>query len=284
MMNTGAIVSLGLLGLIFGAVLALAAKKLAVKTDPREASVLEALPGANCGACGYPGCAGFASAIVAGKAPVSACPVGGAQVAARIGEIMGLAVDTSAMTRRVAYVKCLGDNEACPAKFTYDGEPNCRAALLVGGGPKLCSFGCLGLGSCVAACQFGAMQMSDRGLPVVDPVKCTACGKCVDACPRHLIELLDEDIAVCVACCSTAKGADVRKTCKVGCIGCGLCAKNCPAGAITVTDSLARIDQAKCTRCGICAEKCPPKCIVVQPDHVRVVETSSSDTAASSNA
>lgn len=283
-MNTAAIVSLGLLGVIFGAVLALAAKKLAVKTDPREASVLEALPGANCGACGYPGCSGYASAIVAGKAEIAACPVGGAAVAVRVGEIMGVAVDGSAMARRVAHVRCLGDNEACPTKFVYDGVQDCRAAALVGGGPTLCSFGCLGFGSCVAACQFGAIRMSDQGLPVVDPAKCTACGKCVDACPRGLIELLDEDIAVYVACCSTAKGAEVRKTCKAGCIGCGICAKNCPAGAIVVTDSLARIDQTKCTRCGICAEKCPTKYIVVYTDHIRAVETDSSDTIASSNA
>jgi len=282
-MNIAAVVSLGAMGLAFGAALAIAAKKLAVETDPREGKVLEALPGANCGGCGYPGCAAYAAAVVSGAAGVDRCPAGGDAARIRIAEIMGVSTDSAGRTRRIAFVKCLGDREACPERFSYDGIQDCRAANLVGGGHKSCRYGCLGLGTCVAACLFDAMHMSDSGLPVVDREKCVACGKCVEACPRGLIELLDEDIAVYVACSSKDKGADVRKICKVGCIGCGICAKNCPASAITVTDFLARIDQEKCTRCGICAEKCPTKCIVLDADQVRVGQADSNGVAVSAD-
>ena len=283
-MNIAAVVSLGAMGLAFGAALAIAAKKLAVETDPREARVLEVLPGANCGGCGYPGCAAYAAAVVSGAADIDRCPAGGDAVCSQIAEIMGVAAHGAGRTRRIAFVKCLGDRKACPERFTYDGIPDCRAANLVGGGFKSCGYGCLGLGTCVAACPFDAMHMSDSGLPVVDSEKCVACGKCVEACPRGLIELLDEDIAVYVACSSTEKGAEVRKICKVGCIGCGICAKNCPSSAITATDFLAEIDQGKCTRCGICAEKCPTKCIVLYPDRVRVGDVESDRIAVSSEA
>ena len=282
-MNIAAVVSLGAMGLAFGAALAIAAKKLAVETDPREGKVLEALPGANCGGCGYPGCAAYAAAVVSGAAGVDRCPAGGDAARIRIAEIMGVSTDSAGRTRRIAFVKCLGDRETCPERFSYDGSQDCRAANLVGGGHKSCRYGCLGLGTCVAACLFDAMHMSDSGLPVVDREKCVACGKCVEACPRGLIELLDEDIAVYVACSSKDKGADVRKICKVGCIGCGICAKNCPASAIAVTDFLARIDQEKCTRCGICAEKCPTKCIVLDADQVRVGQADSNGVAVSAD-
>ncbi|HOB90420.1 MAG: RnfABCDGE type electron transport complex subunit B [Bacillota bacterium] len=281
-MSVGAVVSLGVIGVVLGIALAVAARKLAVEVDPREAEINEVLPGANCGACGHPGCSGYAAAVVAGTAGVDKCPVGGNTVAARIAEIMGLDVKGISSIRKIAKVRCQGDKDACPDRFEYDGVADCRAAVLVGGGHKACEYGCLGLGTCAAACPFDAIHMSEQGLPVIDPEKCLSCGKCVEACPRGLIELLDEDIAVFVACCSTAKGAEVRRTCKLGCIGCGICAKNCPADAIEVTDFLARIDQSKCTRCGICAEKCPTNCIVVDDRYVRIVDQDTQGIAAAS--
>lgn len=263
MIYAKAVLSLGLMGTVFGLALALAAKKFAIEQDPRQDTITGVLPGANCGGCGYPGCSGLAGAIVADKAPVDACPVGGPRVAAKVAAIMGVEAG-AARERKVARVFCQGGHDKCGSRFAYDGLADCKAANLVGGGPKACTYGCLGLGSCVSACTFDALYMGPDGLPVVDEEECTACGMCVSACPRGIIELVPVSQRVTVLCKSLAKGVDVRKTCKVGCIGCGLCVKACPAQAITMENNLAVIDPAKCDACGKCVEKCPTKCIVLR--------------------
>jgi len=263
MIYVKAILGLGLMGAIFGLALALAAKKFAVEQDPRQEMIVEVLPGANCGGCGFPGCSGLAAAIVAGKAPVDACPVGGSTVAAKVAAIMGVEAG-AAKERKVARVLCQGGTGQCGVRFVYDGFADCKAAQLVGGGAKACAYGCLGMGSCVAACSFDALHMGPDGLPVVDEEACTSCGRCVAACPRGIIQLVPESQSVTVLCRSYARGADVRKTCKVGCIGCGLCVKACPNGAITMDNNLAVIDPAKCDACGKCVEKCPTKSIVMR--------------------
>lgn len=252
MNGLSALLSLGALGLIFGLSLGVAAKKFAVERDPRVDEILAVLPGANCGACGYPGCSGLADAVVAGSAPVDACPVGKAPVAARVAEIMGVKLDSSAEPK-YARVMCLGDRARAVELFEYRGIRDCRAAQLVGGGAKGCTYGCLGLGSCVNG---------DDGLPKVDDDLCTGCGKCVAACPRGIVQLRAKKDSVNVMCQSHARGPEVKKVCSIGCIGCGICAKNCPEKAITMVDSLAVIDNSKCTRCGICIAKCPAKCII----------------------
>ncbi|MCR4401837.1 MAG: RnfABCDGE type electron transport complex subunit B [Firmicutes bacterium] len=263
MIYVKAVLGLGLMGAVFGLALALAAKKFAVEQDARQDRIMEVLPGANCGGCGFPGCSGLAAAIVAGKAPTDGCPVGGAAVAAKVAAIMG--VDAGeAKARKVARVLCQGGAANCGSRFTYDGLRDCKAAQLVGGGAKACVYGCLGLGSCVAACAFDALHMGPEGIPVVDEDACTSCGRCVAACPRGIIEMVPESQSVTVLCRSHARGAEVRKTCKVGCIGCGLCVKVCPTGAISMEDNLAVIDAGKCDACGKCVEKCPTKCIVVR--------------------
>ncbi|MCR4426573.1 MAG: Fe-S cluster domain-containing protein [Firmicutes bacterium] len=254
-----ALVSMGALGLIFGLSLGVAAKKLAVKKDPRVDEILGVLPGANCGACGFPGCSGFASAVAAGKAPVDGCPVGQAAVAHKVAAIMG--VECGDSQPKYARVLCLGDRANASDLFRYEGIRDCRAAAMTGGGFKGCAYGCLGLGTCVAACPFDAIHMSPNGLPVVDDSACTGCGKCVRACPRNIIELRTAEETVNVMCKSHARGPEVKQVCKVGCIGCGICAKNCPEKAIAMHDNLAVIDQSKCTRCGVCVQKCPVKCI-----------------------
>jgi electron transport complex protein RnfB len=251
---------LGAMGLIFGWILAFASKKLAVESDPRITEIIEVLPGANCGACGYPGCSGLAEAIVNGAAPVGACPVGKAPVAAKIAVIMGVEFDDNAKPQH-ARVVCQGGKEERVDRFYYMGVADCAAAGMLNGGPKVCEYGCLGLGNCVRACMFDALKINDNGLPEVDPKRCTGCGACVKACPRGLMKLIDEDQQVMVLCKSHSKGVEVRKACKVGCIGCGICAKNCPEQAITVTDFLAEINPEKCAACGICVEKCPMKTI-----------------------
>jgi len=258
-----AVLSLGLMGAVFGLALALAAKRFAIEQNPRQDRIAEVLPGANCGGCGFPGCSGLAAAIVAGKAPVDGCPVGGAAVAAKVAAIMGGEAG-AAKQRKVARVLCQGGPDNCGSRFVYDGLSDCKAAQLVGGGAKACAYGCLGLGSCVAACSFDALHMGPDGLPVVDEEGCTSCGRCVAACPRGIIQLVPASQSVTVLCRSCARGAEVRKTCKVGCIGCGLCVKACPTGAITIENNLAVIDPAKCDACGRCVEKCPTKCIVMK--------------------
>lgn len=247
-------------GLLIGILLGIAGKKFYVEVDEKEVQIREALPGNNCGGCGFPGCDGAAAAVAKGEAPVNVCPVGGAPVAAAIGAIMGQSVGDS--VRKTAYVRCAGDCEKAKKDYVYTGVEDCQyAAFVPGGGPKSCNYGCLGFGSCVKACKFDAIHV-EKGVAVVDPEQCKACGACVKACPKNLIDLIPYDQSVVVACRSMDKGKAVMTACEVGCIGCKKCEKNCPAGAITVKDQRAEIDYSKCTNCGLCAENCPRHCII----------------------
>lgn len=246
-------------GLLIGILLGFAGKKLAVEVDEKEVDVRAALPGNNCGGCGYPGCDGLAAAIVKGEAPVNGCPVGGPPVAKAIGAIMGQEVEEG--VRKVAFVKCAGTCEKTKEQFAYTGVEDCSMmAFIPGGGPKACSFGCLGYGNCVKACQFDAIHIID-GVAVVDSEKCKACGACVSKCPRHLIEMVPYSQKIKVNCSSKDKGKAVMNSCEIGCIGCKKCEKVCPSGAITVQDNVAVIDYEKCTNCGACREACPRKVI-----------------------
>ncbi|MCR5399248.1 MAG: RnfABCDGE type electron transport complex subunit B [Lachnospiraceae bacterium] len=251
----------GAVGLFVGLFLGIAGIKFAVETDPREEAVLNALPGNNCGGCGYAGCSGLAAAIAKGEAPVNGCPVGGENVAKVISGIMG--VEAGEVKRMTAFVKCQGDCDKAHTDYEYTGVADCSAmAFVPGGGPKSCNYGCLGYGNCVRACAFDAIHVVN-GIATVDKEKCKACGKCVAACPKGLIELIPYEAQVRVSCNSKDKGPVVLKACDTGCIGCGICAKNCPVEAIKVTDNLASINYDKCSGCGTCAEKCPKKAIVV---------------------
>lgn len=263
-----AILVMAVSGALFGGLLAYAARRFAVPVDERAEAIAGALPGANCGGCGYPGCSGLAAAIAAGKAPVDACPVGGARVAAAIASIMGVQVDT-ARERQVARVFC-GGGLRCQDRYAYQGIPDCRAAAAAaGGGYKACSWACLGLGTCVRVCPFDAIFMGPEGLPVVDKEKCTGCGKCVAACPHNCIALVPVSARVHVLCRNRDRGPVVRKICQVGCIACRACERVCPTGAIKVRDNCAEIDYGLCTNCGACAEKCPVHTIIVEPEERR---------------
>lgn len=255
-----ATVIVGVVGLIVGLFLGIAAISFKVDVDEREEAILEVLPGNNCGGCGYAGCSGLAAAIVKGEAPVNACPVGGEAVGNKVAEIMG--VEAEASNRQVAFVHCKGDCNKAKSDYQYFGVEDCAmVAFVPGGGPKSCNYGCLGYGSCVKACPFDAIHVVD-GIAVVDKEACKACGKCVEACPKKLISLVPYDAKHIVACSSKDKGPVAMKVCDVACIGCGLCKKNCPSGAIEVVDFHAVINQEKCTKCGKCAEVCPKKCIL----------------------
>ena len=249
-------------GVFIGVFLGIAGKKFAVEVDEKEEAILAELPGNNCGGCGYAGCSGLAAAIVKGEAEVGGCPVGGAPVAAKVGEIMGVAAGEQ--VHEVAFVKCAGTCEKAKQAYDYTGITDCQmAAMMQNGGPKGCSFGCLGFGSCVKACPFDAIHVVD-GIAVVDKEACKACGKCIAACPKHLIELIPYEQKTFVRCNSNAKGKVQLAICQAGCIGCRICEKNCEAGAITVTNFLAHIDADKCTECGVCVEKCPRKIITLR--------------------
>lgn len=250
----------GAVGVFVGVFLGIAAIWFKVKVNEKEEAVLAALPGNNCGGCGFPGCSGLAAAIAKGDAPVNQCPVGGQKVADEIAKIMG--VEAEAGEKMVAFVKCQGDCEKAGVDYDYSGIEDCRMLSFVpNGGPKSCNSGCLGFGSCVKACPFDAIHVVN-GVAVVDKDACKACGKCVAVCPKKLIELIPYSAPITVACSSKDKGPVTMKACNVGCIGCGICMKNCEAKAIAVADFHAAIDYSKCTGCATCMEKCPKKAII----------------------
>ena len=265
---------LGLTGLAMGLFLAFASIKFEVQVDPKIEAISGILPGANCGGCGFPGCSGYAAAIVEQGAPMSLCAPGGAAVAAKIGEIMGASVDVSS-EKVVARVLCQGDNTRTTKIYKFDGElQTCAAMMLYAGGDKSCVYSCLGHGDCEKVCPVGAIKVNEKGIAEVDEDKCISCGLCQKACPKKVIAMLPQSKKVTVTCSSKEKGAAAKKACTTACIGCGICAKNCPVGAITVENNLAKIDPAKCISCGICATKCPTKAIVsdVEPKKAEIIE------------
>lgn len=254
------VVVLAVAGLLMGLLLVFSGEKFKVETDPRESAVRECLPGNNCGACGYAGCDALAAAIAKGEAPVNGCPVGGAPVGDQVARVMGVEAG-AAREKRVAFVRCAGTCDVTKNNCVYVGISTCEAAMtLPGKGVKACTYGCLGYGSCAAACQFDAIHVVN-GVAVVDRTKCVACGKCVAACPQGLIEIVPDAAPLAVQCGNREKGPIVRKVCDAGCIGCGLCVRQCEHGAVTLQGNTAHIDYEKCVGCGKCAEKCPAKII-----------------------
>ena len=255
---------LGIIGALFGALLAFASKKFAVFVDPRVDSINSILPGANCGACGAAGCFSFAESVVGGKLAANACVPGKTEVSNKIGEILGLAVEESAEMRAV--VRCKGGKKEAKQRFEYFGIEDCTAAELLSGGNKACVYGCLGLDSCVRVCPFNAMYMNGNALPVIVPDLCTGCGLCVKACPRNIIELIPKAQKIYVACVNPEKGKTVKDACEVGCIGCTLCAnpKTTPSGDIVMDGNLPKIRFTNNKNLVAGAYRCAPDSFVIE--------------------
>lgn len=251
-----ALLTLGIIGAIFGIVLTIADKKFAVEIDPRVSKIKDLLGGANCGACGFAGCDAFAEAVVSGEAKPNGCPAANAEL---IGKVMG--VDVKQGEKMVARVLCQGTEGIAKSRFEYDGYASCKVAASFSGGPKLCRFACIGLGDCMKVCGFDAISIKN-GVAHINEKKCVGCGNCINACPRGAIKLEPADTRVLVFCRNSDTGRVARTQCMKACIACQRCIKECKYDAISIVDGYARIDTTKCTRCGECAKVCPCGCIV----------------------
>ena len=259
------LITLGIIGAVSAIILFFVAKKFHIYEDPRIDEVESALPAANCGGCGYPGCRGFANACVQSESLDGLlCPVGGNDTMQKVATILGKEVKETAPT--VAVVRCSGTCDHRPRMNEYDGVQHCFIAHNLYSGETGCSWGCLGLGDCEVSCEFDAIKINPKTkLPEVDEEKCTSCGACVKACPKILIELRKKgpkSRRIYVSCRNEDKGHIARKACDVGCIGCSKCEKVCPHDAITVANNLAFIDDDKCKLCRKCVEVCPTNSIL----------------------
>jgi len=273
-----AILLMGFVALALGLGLGVAARFLAVKTDPRVEELLGILPGVNCGGCGFPGCSGYASALVEKGVEPGLCAPGGSDTVRNIARVMGLEVADS--TPKVAVVQCRVGADPDWKKYEYKGMQGCKNSNLLALGAGTCDYGCLGLLDCVAACPFDAIHGNPDPTkpPVVDIEKCTGCGQCVKACPKGVMVLLPKKKIPYVACKSTLKGKIAKGDCVVACIACGQCVRKCPEKAITLVNNLPVIDYDKCTSCGTCVEVCKPKCILwLEPGALAVAVTSAMD-------
>ncbi len=255
-----AVISVTVIGIICAVMLVIASKVMAVKEDERFPALRECLPGANCGACGYAGCDGYAHALLdEDGVKTNRCIPGGDEVSRKLSELLGVAFED--VVEQVAVIKCRGDCKVTSDKMDYQGMESCSAAKLIFGGKGKCSFGCMGLGDCAAVCPEGAICL-ENGIAHVNTRQCVGCGMCASVCPNKLISIMPDVEKTLVTCSNTDKGAVTRQACSHGCIGCRKCEKECPTGAVTVVDNLARINYELCTDCGHCTEVCPTGCIM----------------------
>ncbi len=250
------------IGFIAGVILTIASKVMAVSVDEKIEKLIEAMPGANCGACGFAGCDNYAVALGEDKnhnLSTSLCPVGGDSLSKDLAKILG--VEATSTDPRIAYVACKGGTSQIKRIMTHDKDWSCAAASQLYGGQMECSYGCLGHGDCIKACPYDAIKLVDK-VAEVDRNLCIGCGICLSFCPKDIIKLMPKNKLTFVACNSTAKGGETRKACKVGCLGCMKCVKVCTENAITVENNLAKIDHDLCIDCGLCTTVCPTESVI----------------------
>ncbi|MCX7897116.1 MAG: 4Fe-4S binding protein [Rhodocyclaceae bacterium] len=230
---------MALLGSALASLLALANRKLYVFEDPRIDTVEELLPKSNCGACGLPGCRGFAEKVVAGEIEPARCTVCSPQQRQAIADLLGVAAGEA--EKRVARLACAGGRHVAYLRARYAGHRSCRAAAVVAGGGKECAWGCLGLGDCEAVCTFDALHLDAHGLPHVNADKCTACNDCVEVCPKGLFSLEPIHHRLWVACKNQADGEAAERACEVACTACGKCVADAPPGVMRLAGQLAEV-------------------------------------------
>ena len=250
------IVFSAILAFVLGVALGFFQKAFAVERDPKIDEVRAVLPGANCGACGFAGCDGYAEAVALGKTATTNCKAGGSFTAAAVSKVMGVKASSEDL---VAVLQCQGGKDLAADRGAYVGLKNCRAAKIAVGGVKKCARGCQGFGDCVDVCKFNALSMGPDGLPHVDYNACTGCGLCAQECPQQLFAMVPRSRKGSIVLCSNRNVIKqaVGKACKTGCIKCDICVKACPEHCIKMVDGIPVTDYAACTSCGICVEKCP---------------------------
>lgn len=256
-----AVLIITLVGFLSGLLLAIAARFLHVFEDPRIEKVTSLLPGANCGGCGYAGCADYAKAMVEKNAPTNLCRPCQAEAARKIAALMGS--DTKATEKMVALVKCNGGDVRSRRASLYNGLAECVSADMVTGSGKVCRYGCLGYGNCTRICPVNAISMNEQHLAVVDPDKCISCGLCVKACPRNLIRLVPASHTTHILCSNRDRGILTRKACDVGCIACQKCVKACDGKGIHMEGNLAVVDYTTPLSPDLC-QVCPQKTIQIR--------------------
>lgn len=262
---TSVLISAGIvagIGLLAGIILSVASVVMAVPKDETAEAIEEILPGANCGACGYSGCSGYAAAISKGEATIGKCSPGGREAAEKIAKLISGGEGDIEMEYNVALIKCVGSYDNTSDKMIYDGLASCAAAMQLAGGRPSCSFGCIGLGDCTKVCDNHGVEICN-GLAHINYDLCVGCGKCSSVCPRNIIQIVPKKKQAVVRCQNCDKGPATGKVCKAGCIGCGKCKKACESGAIKVENFKAQIDPALCTGCGKCVEACPKGCLMM---------------------
>ncbi len=249
-----AVVIVAGIGLLLGVILAVVSSLMAVPKDEKVEALTEALPGANCGACGYSGCEGYAKALSSGEAAPGKCSPGGEECVNALSKILG--VEATSVEKKTALVHCMGSADNAGEKMEYQGVMSCRGAMTLHGGMSSCTFGCIGLGDCMNVCPYGAISLCN-GVAHIEPALCKGCSMCVNACPKNIISFVPLKNMAVVRCTNCQKGADARKVCKTACIGCKKCEKVCEVGAVKVENFKATVDPSKCTGCMKCVEACP---------------------------